>query len=61
MGILEFERLVRIGLGRAIIILQENDPRPLGDVILNACLHDLNSDSGGMRSRAQYVWDLIQL
>jgi hypothetical protein len=61
LEIQEFERIVRIGLGRAIIVLQENDPRRFREAVLHACLHDLRYDHQAEGSRGQYVFDLLQL
>jgi hypothetical protein len=36
----EFERLLHIGLGRAILFAQQNDLSPYRDLILHACLHN---------------------
>jgi hypothetical protein len=35
----EFEWILRIGLGRAILHLQKHDSKPYRDVMLDACLH----------------------
>lgn len=57
----EFERIVRIGLGRATLTLQTEDPSLYRDAILRACLHDQTYDSQVEGSRAQYVLDLVHL
>src|SRR5215211_5960227 len=56
----EFERIVRIGLGRAILYLQSHDPEPYRDVIMGATLHNwLYSSSDDTHER--YLLDLIEL
>lgn len=61
MEVSEFERIVRLGLGRAILTLKTDDPQPYRNVILDACLHDLGFDTQIEGSRAPYVFDLINL
>ena len=56
----EFERLVSIGLGRAVLHLRDNDPCPFRDVILDACLHNKAYDAQIDGGRAEYLVDLIQ-
>lgn len=57
----EFERLLHIGLGRAILFLKEHDATPYRDAILHACLHDVGFDRQIEPSRAQYLWEIAQL
>jgi hypothetical protein len=55
----EFERLVSIGLGRAVLHLRDNDARPFRDAILDACLHNKAHDAQIDGGRAEYMVDLI--
>lgn len=61
MDVAEFERLLHIGLGRAILFLQKNDATPYREAILHACLHDVGYDRQFEPSRAQYLWEIVQL
>jgi hypothetical protein len=56
----EFARIVRIGLGRAVLHLHAHDPSPYRDVILDACLHDMRYDPQAEPYREQYLFDLVQ-
>lgn len=57
----EFQRLVKSGLGRAIIYASENDIRPFRDVILDACLHCYSVDAQIEGTRASYMLQLVDL
>lgn len=59
MDVEEFERLLRIWHGRAVLYLRDHDAAPYRDAILHACLHDLRFDSQLEASRAVYLLDLI--
>jgi hypothetical protein len=60
MDVAEFERIVRLGLGRAIFHLQANDPAPYREVILRACVHNWQYESTEP-TRERYLLDLINL
>lgn len=57
----EFERILSIGLGRAILHLQSHDARPYRDAILHACLHNTSYDQQIEGDRAKYMLDVIAL
>src|SRR5437870_3493723 len=61
MEVTEFKRLLDIGLGRAILFLQNHDATPYRDAILNACLHNMALDRQFEGSRAAYMLDVIHL
>ena len=56
----ELERILRIGLGRAILFLRSNDARPYRDAILSACVHCSTYDHQSEGSRVQYLRDIIR-
>jgi len=57
----EFKRLLKVGLGRAIVYLQAHDAMPYQDIILEACLHNWAFDRQCENNRAQYMFDIIQI
>jgi hypothetical protein len=57
----EFRRWVRNGLGRAVLYLQQNDPAPYIDVIVDACLQNRVYDEQVNGRRGHYLWELIKL
>jgi len=57
----EFERIVHIGLGRAILHLQTHDSTPYREILLHACTHSTAYDPQIEGSRARYTYDLIPL
>jgi hypothetical protein len=57
----EFERIVHIGLGRAILHLQTHDSAPYRDVLLHACTHDTVYDQQVEGTKARYIYDLLHL
>jgi hypothetical protein len=57
----EFRRILGIGLGRAILFLQQHDASPYRDAILQACLHSTAYDPQVEGSRAAYMFDIISL
>jgi hypothetical protein len=61
MDVQEFQHLLELGLGRAILYLRDHDARPYRDVILHACLHNLAYDKQCEGNRAEYLFDIIQL
>jgi hypothetical protein len=60
MEISEFQRLLEIGLGRAVIYARDHDVTPYRDAILNACLHNLAYDRQCEGNRAEFMYDIIQ-
>jgi hypothetical protein len=56
----EFRRLVRHGLGRAVLHLQQNDFAPYVEIVVEACLGNDVYDQQINGSRAIYLWDLIE-
>jgi hypothetical protein len=60
LDVAEFERILGIGLGRAVLYLQNHDSAPYRDVILDTCLHNKALDKQVEGSRAQYMIDVIQ-
>jgi hypothetical protein len=57
----EFERVLRLGLGRAVLWLQRHDPAPYRDIILNAVLHDWTFDKSFEHTRERYLLDIVAL
>lgn len=56
----EFARVLRIGLGRAVLFLRERDTRPYRETILHACLRNMAYDPQLEGSRARYLFDVIE-
>jgi hypothetical protein len=56
----EFQRILEIGLGRAITFLEEHDAAPYRDAILRACVHNMAYDPQVEGSRAQYMFEIVQ-
>jgi hypothetical protein len=54
----ELRRLLRLGLGRAILYAQTHDMREFSEVILDACLHCFSYDVQCEGTRASYMYDL---
>lgn len=61
LSVTEFHRILKQGLGRAILHLQHNDSAPYREVILDACLHNTAFDPQVEGTRAQYIHDVIRL
>jgi len=57
--IVEFNEWVQKGLGRAVVRLHAEDPRPYKDAVLYTCTHETEDLSDG-GSREQYYGDLIR-
>ena len=55
----EFRRLVRHGLGRAVLHLQQNDSAPYIDIILDACRTNDVYDRQVNGDRTDYLMDLV--
>lgn len=61
LDVAEFKRILDIGLGRAVIYLQNHDATPYRDAILNACLHNTAYDRQVEGTRAEYMLDVVRL
>src|SRR5688572_14041571 len=61
LDVQEFERILKLGLGRAIPHLKTHDAAPYRDVILHACLHNISYDPQLEGGKTLYLWELIQL
>lgn len=61
-AVAQFAHAVELGLGRAVLALQDGDSAPYRDALLRACLHDFTFD-GQVESREQpqYVFELVHL
>ena len=55
----EFERVLGLGLGRAILFLQQHDARPYRDIILRACTHWTGYDQQVEGTRTTYLRDVL--
>src|SRR5260370_639379 len=60
MDIKEFSRAVSLGLGRAVLYVDEYLPSPYVDIILKACLHAKAYDRQIEQSRAEYMLDIVR-
>jgi hypothetical protein len=60
LEIAEFERILAIGLGRAVLHLRAHDSAPYREAVLHACLHDTTYDRQVEGGREQYLFDVIQ-
>lgn len=56
---IEFQKSLRLGLGRAIIYAQGHDLREFRNLILDACLHCYSYDVQIEGTRASYMYDLV--
>lgn len=56
----QFERLVALGLGKAVLHLRDHDARPYREIIVDACLHNKAYAPQIEGSRAEYMLDLVQ-
>lgn len=56
-----FERLLKIGRGKAVVLLREHGGDVDRDLLLYACLHNLAYDPQSEGNRAQYMFDMLQL
>lgn len=57
----EFERYLRLGLGRVILHLQTHDATPYQDLILHACLHNTTYDTQIEGFKNFYLMDILNL
>jgi hypothetical protein len=55
----QFQQILRLGLGRAIVYAQLTDVREFRDAILDACLHCYSYDVQIEGTRASYMYDLV--
>jgi len=55
----EFEGWLQKGLGRAVVYLKANDPKPLRETVLHACTHNLTYDAQCEGDREVYLLDLL--
>jgi hypothetical protein len=56
----EFQRVVTLGLGRAVLHLRHRDGSLYRDVILDACVHNWAYDPQVEGSRAEYMIDVMR-
>jgi len=61
MDIQEFQHVLELGLGRAILYLRDHDAGPYRDIILNACLHNQAYDSQIEGNRVRYMFEIVRL
>ncbi len=57
----EFERCLKIGLGRVIVYLQDHDAAPYHDLILYACLNNTTYDTQFDGYKTDYMMEIINL
>lgn len=57
----EFERAIKLGLGRIILYLQKHDAKPFRDIILYCCLHNISIQTQVEGYKTNYVADIIAL
>ena len=55
----EFERVLGLGLGRAILFLRQHDAWPYRDIILHACTHWTGYDQQVEGTRTTYLRDVL--
>jgi hypothetical protein len=55
----EFERVVRLGLGRAVLYLQRHGSSPFREILARAVVEDWTYDRDITNSREGYLLDLI--
>lgn len=56
---INFEHVLRAGLGRAVLYLRQHDPAPHRQTILNACLHNVALDRQLEGTRVEYLLDIL--
>jgi len=57
----EFQELLKIGLGRAIVYARDHDCEPFREIILDACLHCYSFDVQCEGTRADFMHRLLKL
>lgn len=55
----EFEQVLGLGLGRAILFLRQHDAAPYRDIILNACTHWTGYDQQAEAPRTTYLLEVL--
>ncbi len=60
MDTIEFQRVLALGLGRAVLHLADHDSSSYREIILDACLHNRAYDPQVEGSRATYMLDIIR-
>jgi len=61
MDVRAFQELIQAGHGRAMVYAQEHDVSGFRDVLLDACLKCYSVDPRFEATRANYMWELVQL
>ena len=61
MNLQQFRENLHLGLGRALIYARDHDMREYRDVILDACLHCYSYDAQIEGTRADYMYELVEL
>ncbi len=56
----EFQHILNMGLGRAILYLKRHSASPYRDAILYACLNVTSYDRQVEGTRSDYVWEVLQ-
>jgi hypothetical protein len=56
----EFERALKLGLGRALLYVKEHPDAPYRDLILDVCLHTTVYDGQIEGSREVYLYEVLQ-
>lgn len=57
----EFERAIKLGLGRIILYLEKHDAKPFRDIILYCCLHNISHDTQVEGYKTEYIAEIIAL
>lgn len=60
METIEFQRILTLGLGRAVLYLRNHDAHPYREIILDASLHNRAHDPQVEGSRASYMLDVMR-
>jgi hypothetical protein len=61
MNLQQFRESLHLGLGRALIYARDHNMREYRDVILDACLHCYSHDAQIEGTRADYMYELVEL
>jgi len=59
MDTIEYQRAITLGLGRAVLSLEQHDSNPYREIILDACLQNRAHDAQVEGSRAKYMLEII--